>query len=105
AEAAREAVKRAGDPAQFPEQLGPLGLAVWQPKKVYAVAADRAGASVTMDLTDPRPHLADTPREAVAAAAGLLQDDPSAGPDQRFFRLVAAHGLADAERHADLMQG
>jgi photosystem II stability/assembly factor-like uncharacterized protein/tetratricopeptide (TPR) repeat protein len=105
AEAVREAVKRAGDPAQFPEQLGPLGLAVWQPKKVYAVASDRAGAAVTMDLLEPRPHLADAPRESVAAAAGLLQEGPPAGPGQRFFRLVAASGVADAERHADLMQG
>jgi photosystem II stability/assembly factor-like uncharacterized protein/tetratricopeptide (TPR) repeat protein len=105
AEAVREAVKRAADPTQFPEQLDKLGLAAWQPKKVYAVAAAHATATVRVETTEPRPHLSDAPREFVAPAAGLLADDPPAAPDERFFRLAAAFGLADADKHADLMQG
>ena len=101
--AAREAFRLAADPTTFPEQLEALGLAPHAPKKLYARAADPAGAQVVLDTAAFRPELADTWHEAAAAGADLLPG-PAVPAGRLGFRLVA-HRVDGAERHTSFAEG
>jgi photosystem II stability/assembly factor-like uncharacterized protein len=102
AEAVREAVQKAGDPAAFPDQLSGLGLEAHQPAKLYACCAGSAGAQVRLDLTSLVPGSESTAQEFATGPALLVNG--SAPPAERGFRLLASR-LEGAMGHRDLMQG
>lgn len=100
---AKEAFKRAADPAAFPEQLATLHLKPWAAKKLYALGTDPKAAPVKPDQTAFAARLNDTPKDFAEPAARVLGTDPAAA-DRRCFVLLA-HRLTGAEGHAQLMDG
>jgi photosystem II stability/assembly factor-like uncharacterized protein/TolA-binding protein len=104
AEAVREAFQRAADPRAYPEQLQPLGLALWKPSKLYACWDGHTSAQVVLDTTANLASLEGAPREFATPAAGLLSEPAPTLPPQRFYRLLASR-IDGAEAHRHLLQG
>jgi photosystem II stability/assembly factor-like uncharacterized protein len=103
AEALDEAVRQAGDPKAFPEQLEQLGLQAWSASKLYALA-DGVAATVVHDNEELLDALEGTPRDQAATAGYILSDTPVLAPRQRGLRLVRSQ-VNDAEGQRDLMHG
>jgi photosystem II stability/assembly factor-like uncharacterized protein len=103
AEALQEAVRQAGDPNAFPEQIDLLGLEPWQVSKVYALS-DMGSAAVAHDNDEFLDGLESTPRDHATWAADLLPDGPAVLPRQRAFRLLQTQAKG-AEGQTDLMHG
>lgn len=100
---AKEAFKRAADPAAFPEQITDLGLKPWAAKKLYALSPEDPKAPVKLDGTEFHKALGDSPKDYAEAAVRLLGDD-SSSTGRRCFKLIS-HRLDGAEAHTELMQG
>jgi photosystem II stability/assembly factor-like uncharacterized protein len=102
AEALQEAVRQAGDPKAFPEQIERLGLEAWQAGKVYALC-DTNSATVVHDNDELLDALQGTPRDYSALAASMLPDSPLL-PRERGYRLVQTQ-LKSGDGNSDLMHG
>ena len=87
AEAMVEAVKQAGDPAMFPEQIESLGLAAWKVRSLYGRSAHPGGRIV--DNAAFMPALEGSIRDFVTLPTALVTDDPLASQSQRSYRLLA----------------
>lgn len=97
--AVQEAFRKAGDPTQFPEQIGHLGLKAHEPKKLVAPDADGAMA---YDLSAFEAAFVDTPRDAAEPWAGLWTNGTV--PAKLGFRLLS-HRMPGAEDHKSLTDG
>jgi photosystem II stability/assembly factor-like uncharacterized protein len=104
AEAVREAFRRTGKASEFPEQVKDLGLAPWQPSKLYARSDNQAGAQVVLDLDQFDDHLGDYPRAYAVPAAALISETPPFLPAVRSFRLLECRREGIVE-HGNLMDG
>jgi len=103
-EAVREAFKRAGDPAAFPEQIDGLGLQPWKAARLFARAEERGKEQVVLVATEPCDRLMASPRDFADPAAGLISDVPAPLPAQRYFTLLDSRPDKPAPR-SDLMDG
>ncbi len=99
ADAVSQAVKLAGDPQAYPEQLQELGLQAWQAAKVYSVWDKATTAHVTLDGNEPRDRLQTSLRDFALPAAAVLAPLPGL-PVQRLFHLTASSitGAASLQR-------
>ncbi len=95
AEAVQEAVRQAGDPQAFPEQLAQLGLEPWQVSKSYGLWP-RSDAPIVQDNHEPRLALGASAAEQAGPAALLLVGDPV--PGQRAYRLIQGQAPGAAEQ-------
>jgi len=84
-EAVQEAVRRAGDPKAFPEQMSDLDLEAWNVRKVVGQDT-RASATVTEDNDHPKERLKGSVREFAATGHALLVDQFMSLPKQRGYR-------------------
>jgi photosystem II stability/assembly factor-like uncharacterized protein/tetratricopeptide (TPR) repeat protein len=103
-EALHEAFTRAADAQAFPEQLKQLGLQPWSVAKVYGRWEERTGAQVALDSTRMSGRLEGTIRDFATPAAGLLFDNPTPLPMQRYYHLLDSRAPG-ANCHTDLMGG
>ena len=117
--AAKEAFKKAADPASFPEQIDVLGLKPWAAKKLYALGAVKGTGTFSAAEKVPVPYrtrrlpgdarpdrvrhysrrLAEGLRRGRRPPAGLPRGPRSAASSS------SSHRLPGAESHASLMQG
>ena len=86
-EAVQEAVKRAADPGEFPEQIDKLGLQAWQVRKVYGEGESKEDVS-TQDNDEPNLRLQATVRQFAATAHALMTEVPTLLPKQRSYEQV-----------------
>ena len=99
----KKAFKLAEDANSYPEQLE-LGLKVYSPKKLYAVAADNfAEAPIGTDNTEFSRNLVTTIQGYTDPAFAVLGENLTA-PAQRRYRLVS-HRVPGCEKHISLSAG
>jgi hypothetical protein len=99
----KKAFKLAEDAGSYPEQLE-LGLKVYSPKKLYAVAPDNfAEAPIQTDNTEFSRNLVTTIQGYTDPAFAVLGENLTA-PAQRRYRLVS-HRMPGCEKHSSLSAG
>jgi photosystem II stability/assembly factor-like uncharacterized protein len=98
AEALKEAVKRAEDPNEFPEQLSTLGL---MPIHFWSLFAAAEKGTASIDTSSLPGQLDGIPREIAAVAYGYVGERPKAFPMRRSYQFVR-YGQAARQRRGDL---
>lgn len=88
-EAMREAFDQAGDPRAFPEQIEFMKLEPWATKKLFTTSSTPSATNASIQGTEPRRRLGDSPREFATPAFRLLVDQSAELPESRSFRLIA----------------
>jgi photosystem II stability/assembly factor-like uncharacterized protein len=106
AEAMKEAVKRAEDPAEFAEQIGLLGLQPASPLTQFALSEK---GSLFIDTSIYPQHADGAPRDIGALAHGYVSDRPRVFPTKRPFHFLgygaAAHAKGDLPQTPALTWG
>lgn len=97
-DAVEEAIRRAGDPKSFPEQIDQLGLQAWSVKKVYGFAEGKS-PSLTQENDELKERLQGTVREFAMNAHGLLVDRYTPLPRQRTHHRLTTDTKPTGDRH------
>lgn len=102
-EATQEAIRQAGNPQAFPEQVQQLGLEPWTVKRVWIGWHEKPGAQVAIANVDPNYHLEASLRDFAMPAFRLIVEGAGPLPTQRFYRLL--NQATDGAQAKSLMHG
>jgi photosystem II stability/assembly factor-like uncharacterized protein/LmbE family N-acetylglucosaminyl deacetylase len=110
-----QAARDASDAGQFPDQLLPLGLSTWKPRKVFGVVPRGELGTVNISAAQAPPRLGTTLAEYTASARALvfdphevppttlglhlyINDLPQASGGQEVFSGLTHHPASEARR-------